>query len=185
MCQGPKDVRAKTCRSCNFGQIGSHRQCTKCHKYLLIKEFRIRTRATPRPRSICKACEATDQRERGARRDKTLVRAKKREWYKKNPMSVKMTSLRTMCRKLNIPEKDIPVILDKFTQSTHCPICQRPIEEIGTLHLDHCHKSGKFRGFVCGKCNIGLGHFQDDPDRLIAAANYLQSSVTALVSESG
>jgi hypothetical protein len=40
--------------------------------------------------------------------------------------------------------------------------------------LDHCHTSGKARGALCQRCNMGLGQFQDDPQRLRAAAVYIE-----------
>lgn len=43
------------------------------------------------------------------------------------------------------------------------------------LSIDHCHKTRKVRGFLCQKCNQGLGLFRDDPSLLKAAASYLES----------
>lgn len=43
----------------------------------------------------------------------------------------------------------------------------------GRPHTEHDHKTKKFRGASCGKCNLMLGHADDDPLRLIAAARYL------------
>lgn len=45
-----------------------------------------------------------------------------------------------------------------------------------SLSKDHDHNTGKFRGMLCTKCNLGLGKFSDNPELLIKAANYLNQS---------
>ena len=43
-----------------------------------------------------------------------------------------------------------------------------------TMHIDHCHSTGKIRGTLCGHCNHALGNMKDNPERLRAAADYLE-----------
>lgn len=57
-------------------------------------------------------------------------------------------------------------------KGTGCAICGAK----GDLVYDHCHASKRFRGWLCDDCNLGLGKFNDDPDRLEAAAHYLRSN---------
>ncbi|RUT24076.1 hypothetical protein C0V97_12350 [Asaia sp. W19] len=54
-----------------------------------------------------------------------------------------------------------------------CAICGQ--SDFGGLRLsiDHDHQTGAVRGLLCSRCNVGLGHFSDNPEVLIKAADYL------------
>lgn len=57
-------------------------------------------------------------------------------------------------------------------QSGVCAICYRA----GILCVDHNHETNKVRGLLCTCCNTALGSLQDSPDRLRAAALYLEKN---------
>lgn len=56
-------------------------------------------------------------------------------------------------------------------QKSRCAICK---EKTDVLHVDHCHKSKKVRGLLCGPCNRGLGLFYEDITRLESAVHYIK-----------
>jgi hypothetical protein len=58
-------------------------------------------------------------------------------------------------------------------QDGRCAICGK-FPTIRRLHVDHSHATGKIRGLLCHKCNVGLGHFNDDSDLLLKASEYLK-----------
>lgn len=60
------------------------------------------------------------------------------------------------------------------SQNYECAICKTEIKDPRKRAIDHCHTSGTIRGILCQQCNKGLGHFGDDPKRLLRAAKYLQ-----------
>ena len=41
------------------------------------------------------------------------------------------------------------------------------------LYVDHHHSSGMIRGLLCRTCNTGIGYFDDDPERVAKAIEYL------------
>lgn len=62
-------------------------------------------------------------------------------------------------------------------QGGRCAICG----EIPTkpLLVDHRHGDGQVRGLLCRTCNLGLGHFKDNPELLTAAIAYLARGLTS------
>ena len=67
-------------------------------------------------------------------------------------------------------------------QDGKCAVCgrsgygwARTTRRKDQLVVDHCHDTGKVRGFLCGDCNTAIGRFGDDPVRLRAAAEYLEA----------
>ena len=62
-------------------------------------------------------------------------------------------------------------------QEGKCAICKKhQIELPKKLHVDHCHKTKKVRGLLCFKCNTAIGHFEDNPEILKNAVEYLENS---------
>lgn len=59
-------------------------------------------------------------------------------------------------------------------QGGRCAICRRVVAS-KFLRVDHCHVTGVIRGLLCQRCNPGLGFFQEDPDLLNRALEYLAS----------
>lgn len=90
------------------------------------------------------------------------VRAYVRKWKVLNPEKVRSANR----RKLPTPTRPEPEI---------CELCGG--FSLRTMHLDHDHRSGTFRGWLCSFCNTGLGLFFDDPDRLRRAIVYLERAV--------
>ena len=66
-----------------------------------------------------------------------------------------------------------------LAQGGVCAICERP-ERIAkggnprALSVDHCHTTGVVRALLCRTCNLGIGMFEDTPEFLRSAINYLE-----------
>jgi hypothetical protein len=68
------------------------------------------------------------------------------------------------------------------TQGGGCAICSVPPEPDRRLYVDHDHRCcpGRrscgecVRGLLCRHCNLALGQFGDDPNRVAQAAEYLK-----------
>jgi hypothetical protein len=58
-----------------------------------------------------------------------------------------------------------------FTAGKACVICG----DLENLVVDHCHESKRVRDVLCGRCNLGLGLFRDNPLALRVAAEYVEA----------
>ncbi|TAL42572.1 MAG: hypothetical protein EPN91_07960 [Salinibacterium sp.] len=62
-----------------------------------------------------------------------------------------------------------------------CAICRKAETarnrqgRIRPLAVDHDHDTGDVRGLLCANCNVGIGYFDDEPERLQAGATYLRN----------
>ena len=54
-----------------------------------------------------------------------------------------------------------------------CDVCGDPPDKGKSLHFDHCHAHGHFRGWLCRGCNLILGYAKDEPGRLAKLIDYL------------
>ena len=62
-------------------------------------------------------------------------------------------------------------------QDGKCAICGKPFITPSDSCIDHNHETGENRGLLCNKCNLGLGHFNDDIKLMKKAIEYLLASV--------
>ena len=176
--------------------------CSKCGKELPLYKFSFRTDSN-KYRDQCKQCHKgysstliDKQLE-----VKTLLESGKKkcgrcgeikdlsEFNKDIYTSTKLTSLCKECVKIKgyfyrNSNQGVTTLLksrygvtdielDKYLKTEYCEICGDRLTG-KNKHLDHDHKTGKYRGTLCKYCNVGLGHFRDNPELLILAAEYLK-----------
>lgn len=131
------------------------RRCGECREVLPFESF---ARKGTGLQHICRSCQTVRYWGRKSEAAKVSFESHLRRHYK---MSRKQWT-----------EKLI-------SQQGRCAVCRIPMTE---PHVDHDHRCcpGAFscgkcvRGLLCGDCNVGLGKFQDDADRLRDALAYLE-----------
>jgi Recombination endonuclease VII len=89
-----------------------------------------------------------------------------RKWHAENPG--KNFAYKTQClvRKGSRPQPTRP-------EPTNCECCGR-VEDGRFLCLDHDHVTGKFRGWLCGRCNRAIGQLGDSLVSVRLAVAYLE-----------
>jgi Recombination endonuclease VII len=99
--------------------------------------------------------------------------AANRKWRKNNKQKALRSELRRCARRLGLDPDEIERKFDEHDGL--CDICgEPPSGPMTRLAIDHDHKTGRFRGWLCGNCNRGLGYMQDDVGRLLASVKYLR-----------
>lgn len=68
-------------------------------------------------------------------------------------------------------------VKELLATTKECVICGE--SPASGLVVDHCHKTNTVRGLLCTRCNLGLGHFKDDPELLEFASIYILSSINS------
>lgn len=157
--------------------------CTKCNSEKPIVAFRKRSGRSERGRRLgrwshCKQCEsdyANSPRGRAMQRERGLKcrrRFRERDYHEYR----RREREQNLRRKYGFGHDEYERLSDK--QNGLCAICHtEPTRGRGKrLHIDHDHETGAIRGLLCGMCNVSLGGFDDDVQRLRNAIAYLKST---------
>jgi len=102
-------------------------------------------------------------------------------WQAANPEKVKVYVKTGKVRKYGLTLEQF----DEFIRACggRCPLCN--VEFVASSRsrecacIDHCHKSGKVRGVICKRCNIGIGHARENPEILKAWLSYITSHASS------
>lgn len=138
-------------------------KCSKCQKLKGKSLFPLNKATKSGLANECKSCKN--------KRGKLRCSEKRQTEYLKNKDKI-LEQQRIKTYGINNEQLDYM----RKEQNYRCRICKIHEEQSsgkGLLHIDHCHETGKIRGLLCSKCNIGLGQFNDDPNLLIIAQLYL------------
>ena len=140
--------------------------CNKCGEGKPLTEFGKQS-GRPGLRTQCKACRSSYARAWELEHPERS-KAAKDAWRLANP------DRRRAIKRRHLYGSDGSELM--ASQDGVCAICSTDLSALqpGRIHLDHCHVSGKVRGWLCVKCNTGLGMYQDNPARLRLAADYLE-----------
>lgn len=82
----------------------------------------------------------------------------------------KKINARVRLHRHDMTQEEHDALLTK--QKNRCAICRKKFRK--TPHIDHSHKTGRNRGLLCDDCNLGLGRFNDDPEILKNAIEYIK-----------
>lgn len=137
--------------------------CVKCKLPKKFEEFKPHSRRKDGRSHICIQCV----RNRKLKWDRDNHKAKRS--YKKHKESIRNNFFK---RTYGITVAQYNDMLLK--QNSLCKICNRTCPSGKLLAVDHCHVTGKVRGLLCAKCNMGLGYFEDNPNFLEIAVDYLK-----------
>jgi len=139
------------------------RNLKRCRRYARLQRRRQRKDAAVREKASAynKKRWWTNVKENRKR-----VRAYIKQWRKKHPVKARALAHRFLyglerCEYLKILK----------SQKKRCAICKKRFKK--TPHVDHCHRSKKIRGLLCGPCNIGLGMMKHSKRILKSAIRYL------------
>lgn len=134
--------------------------CAKCK---LVKELDAfpfdRKRQFPSRHSYCKACQCAYSKARNA-----------------SIASYEATQRRLWFKRYNLTPEAMEALWQ--TQEGCCAICHKPLTRergAANFHIDHDHVTGRVRSLLCNSDNVALGLLKEDPKRIRALADYIES----------
>lgn len=138
--------------------------CKQCNQIKPLTQF-SKSAGSKSPYKFCKECVSIN--------------------YSNNPKAKESAHWRHLKATYGMSKEDYTIFLEK--QGHRCAICgslNQSHSKMLRLCVDHKHDNThtrgtkdhtKIRGLLCNNCNHGIGKFNDDPELLRNAINYLES----------
>lgn len=201
-----KGIRKTECKDCRSIKqpprwTNKGRVCNKCLEFKDLDSFKKRKNGSPD--ATCKVCIKMQRQLKSENYlgiDLNIKRVcfkcnieKNLDSYPKNKnCSLGHLNICKICyskkasySRYALTDEDFENMLLK--QNRSCLICKIRFESRSQAMVDHDHtccpgraSCGKcVRGLLCNRCNSAIGFFDDDPDRITVAAQYLYDRVEA------
>lgn len=160
--------------------LGTKRTCLRCKGRFVARSYNHKYCGSQRVQGSCSWLQAKEATALFVRTNQELIRTYKQRWetaLKADPKKWRSFTRRRQLAKYGLTEEQYDQLLKK--QRRRCAICRSPYpgrirhRRCRDFVVDHDHRSGRVRGLLCFDCNIGLGMFEDDANRLVNAARYL------------
>ena len=142
--------------------------CTKCKKELSVDNFYKSKYGKDGVCSSCKQCQNKLKKECCAKRRDHYNKIAKESQKRRRLKNPKLGRTEHLKHSYGLSLSDFDLLVSQ--QSGKCAICGANTK----LFVDHSHDSLVIRGLLCNKCNLGLGLFNDNPELLKQAAEYLK-----------
>ena len=98
------------------------------------------------------------------KRNPGKTKARMARYYAANPERIKAAAVRSKRKAMGIPAAERP-------KPEACEMCEVTGRQ---MHLDHDHATGKFRGWLCNRCNMAMGVLGDTIAGLQRGIDYLR-----------
>lgn len=126
--------------------------CSKCNNELTVDDFDW-DKTFKRFKSYCKTC--------------------RNKYYYLNKKQCRQSNRRYLLAKAGMTPDLFNTL--NIIQEGKCAICGNPPGgRWNVLCADHDHKTKKPRGLLCNRCNMVIGHINDNPELLGKLSNYLK-----------
>lgn len=145
--------------------------CNKCHEDKYMYEYKLDKKVKSGVNPTCNDCRSK-LRSEAEKKQRIILNKAKSDTFRKEILEDSNASwLKNLVRTHNITIEDYFKQYEK--QDGKCAICFIKPKNI-RLYIDHHHPTDTFRGLLCRKCNLGIGHFEDDYILMVKAAKYVR-----------
>lgn len=166
--KGLKRYHGSPCRVCGGTEkFVSNSSCTYC------TTIATKNRSPDVGRKYQQS-EKGKSRYKAYKKTETFKRAQnkhRRKVYHRN----KVPFIKQSLKRYGITLDEYDLLLEK--QNNCCAVCKTHTDFLKRrLSVDHCHKTGKIRGLLCGPCNMSLGLLKEDIQIMNSLIQYTENN---------